>query len=375
MPQALPQSDRPNQIDQAEDLIATFFAAKGRYAERAFTLLMDVGSPREVAGFLQRLHDSDHPDREDILDRPIVRDLVGQERLQAFNRVAICDEVMLYTDGSAPGRKALLLCFGGLGGRLGLPLSVLLQWIDARRFDVVTLRDPSQSRFRLGAGSFAPDFVALIRNIHQTFAPDRYARVIALGNSMGGNPAVQYAVLAGAERAISIGAQVSSDPLRLMMRMSVPTAFDPICDCLRHLPLRGIWVYGEAMPQDLQGGEDLFRRAGGQRLVIPEFDEHNALGLFWTNGELDRMLAMLLDSNLPRSRNSHAKAKLLQDPLPKRVKRALGRALERVWLPLRRILGRARRLARRIIKGRSSPLQINSTAESSNSAENAHPDV
>lgn len=372
---AVPQSDQPYQTDQAADLIAEFFAAKGRHAERAFTLLMDLGSPREVAGFLQRLHDSDHPDREDILDRPIVRDLVGQKPLQGFNRVAICDEVMLYSDDRAPDRKALLLCFGGLGGRLGLPLSVLLQWIDAKRFDVVTFRDPSQSRFRLGAGSFAPDFVALIQNIRKTFAPDRYARVIALGNSMGGNPAAQYAVLAGAERAIAIGAQVSSDPLRLMMRMSVPTAFDPICDCLRHRPLRGIWVYGEAMPQDLEGGEDLFRRAGGQRLVIPEFDEHNALGLVWTNGELDRMLAMLLDSNLPRSRTSFAKAKRLQDPLSKRSKRAISLAFQRVWLPQRRILGRARRLARRIIKGQSTATERVPAAEIDNTSETTQPDA
>jgi hypothetical protein len=351
MTNAAPQSDASDRIDQGEALIAAFFAARGRYAEHAFNLIMDLCCPRELDRFLKRLQSSDHPNREDILSRPILRDLLGQKRLQGFNRFPICRDVMLYSDGSAPQGKALLLCFGGLGGRLGLPLSVLLQWIDAKRFDVVTLRDPSQSRFRLGAGTFAPDFGTLIRNIRDTFAPQRYARVIALGNSMGGNPAVHYAVLAGAERAISIGAQLSSDPLRLILGIAVPTAFDPLCDCLQHRPLRGIWLYGEAMQQDLQGGEDLFRRAGGQRLVIPGFDDHNALGLFWTNGELDRMLALLLDSNLPQPRSSRAKAILLRDPISKRAKRVL----ERLLLLARRVLGYPRRLARRVLKRRTGP--------------------
>ncbi|QLQ19625.1 MAG: hypothetical protein HZT43_14785 [Exiguobacterium profundum] len=128
------------------------------------------------------------------------------------------------------------MCFGGLGGRFGLPRAALLQQIDARRFDVVMLRDPKQARFAEGAGAFAATFVDLVHAIDSTFAPKRYRRVVAMGNSMGAPAAVHYAVLAGVERAVAIGAQPPGDARQLIQGRPAPPAFDPLCDCLGHRP-------------------------------------------------------------------------------------------------------------------------------------------
>lgn len=313
----------------AEDLPAQFLAARGRAAEKALMDMETVFAPQEFAAFLKRLGKSDHPMRKAVLKRRSVADILGQRVLQGFRRRIIAPDVTFYSDGAAPEGKALVICFAGLKARLGLPMPVVLQRIAASRFDVLVLRDQDRNRFRTGAGAYAADFPGLIQAIARDFHPEAYARVITFGNSMGGNPAAQYAVLAGAERAVAVGARPVDDPLRLILREPVPTAFDPLCDCLSHRPVSGLWIFGGQAPDDRAGAEELFARAGGQRLEVPKFKGHNVLLLFWERGELGRLVTLMLDSHLPCPRDSRPRPKKLRNRLRTRALRFLQRFLRR----------------------------------------------
>ena len=322
-----------------DDVFAPFFAATGRRAELVLATMTDRFSPVELLQFVHLLQEVDHPMRETILASPVFRYLMSHPGGRAFKRVAKSEDAMFYSDGAAPEGKALLLCFGGLIGRFGVPIAVILQSLDAARFDLALLRDPKRSRFRLGAGDFATCFVDLIHNVDRVFSPWRYQRVISIGNSMGGNPAVQYAQLAGAERAVAVGARVSSDPLRLLHRQPVPCAFDPVCDCMRHRPLRGLWVYAAENAEDAEGAAALFARAGGQRLALTGFAGHNVVARYWEADKVDRLLALLLDSDLPKDRDATSAIRLMPAPEP---------GTSRCSLP-RRIVSQLRRIVRRLL--------------------------
>lgn len=325
-------------------LVERFLATRGHQAERVYNDIYALFAPQEFVAFLRHVAASDHSDRDATLRRAAQHGFTPRTRPQAYWRHNHGKDVIFYSDGGDPGGKVLLLCFGGLGGRLGLPQSMLLQLLDARRFDVVTLRDPARSRFTQGAGSFASSFVGLIRAIDATFSPHRYRQVIVLGNSMGANPAVNYAVLAGVDRVIAVGAQPLSDPRLLIQGRPVPVAFDPLCNCLRHLPLRGIWLYGSDATQDCMGAERLFHLAGGQRLIVADYSGHNAIGHFWELGEFDRLIRLLIDSDLARPRDSQAPPVTLRPLLKYRLTLALRTARDRA----RHILARGKRIPHRL---------------------------
>lgn len=294
----------PDAVDVSQGpAFAPFFAAKGRRAELVLAAMIDRYSPHELRRFIKLLRQRQDPMLDDILARPVIHYLLTRPGGQSFRREAKSRDAMFYSDGSAPEGKALLLCFGGMSGRIGMPMHVILQSLDATRFDVALLRDPTRSRFRNGAGDFSATFAETVAAIATVFQPHRYQRVISIGNSMGANPAVQYAVLAGAERAVAVGARIPSDPLRLLRRFEVPCAFDPLCDCLKHRPVNGLWVYGSQNVQDVEGAEALYGILGCQGLMVPGYDGHNVIGHFWEEGALDRLLPLLLDSDLPRQRN------------------------------------------------------------------------
>lgn len=314
---------RPQFIDTPDDLPKAFFSARGRRAEKALVDMETVFSPLEMLDFAEKVRASDHPMRALVLDRPSIADLGKQREIPRFKRQSISEEVMFFSDGGKPVGKALLVCFGGLGGRLGIATCNFLQLIDAKRFDVLILRDPDRARFRYGVGDFATDFLSLVRAIDARFQPGRYRRVVSWGNSMGSAAAAQYAVLAGAERAIAIGTRPQTDGISLILREDVPGAFDPICDCLKHRPLQALWVYAQHDAEDRLGAEQLYACGGGRRLVIPYTVAHNIVGAYWQSGDLGWLFKALLDGPLPRPRDGQHPVMVLRRPLPRRIWRLL----------------------------------------------------
>lgn len=326
-PVPLPMAE-PGAPDPDDPLIAAFFAARGRGIERAMLDMRTHFTPREMALFGQRLAESDHPERAARLQQRMVAELVAAGQLQEYRRHPVCPDADFYSDGAPPAGKALLICFGGLNGRLGVPTANFLQAVEARRFDVLYLRDRDKLRFRLGLGEFAPDFMAMVQEIRRRFRPEAYDRVVTYGNSMGGVAALQVGMHLGAERAVAIGARVADDAVRLVLGRWPGPAFDPICDCLSDRPLAGLLVHAADCLPDARGAADLRARHGGRIVVVKGTGEHNLAGYFWALGELPRFLGFVLDAPLPRDRHAPGAPAVLRKRLWARVGRGLLRLLQ-----------------------------------------------
>lgn len=296
----MPDSPGP---EAPETLIAAFFAARGRRVDVAVNQMQARFAPREMAAFARLLAESNHPRRAEFLDMRFLTDLPGEDALQPFHRQSISENVSFYSDGAAPADKTLLICFAGLGGRLGVPTPNFLQHLDARRFDVLLLRDPQKSRFRFGVDDLAAHFFGLIEVIRERFRPQTYRRVVTYGNSMGGTAALRAGLFLAAERAIAVGARDSNDPVMLLLGRHPGPAFDPICDCLSERPLAGLIVYPGGCEADADGARKLRARGAGRIVVVPRLELHNVAAHFWNRGELGGYLAHLIDAPLPGPRH------------------------------------------------------------------------
>lgn len=285
-----------------DPLISQFRAAQGRRVMKAVIDLEAYFAPLEMVAFAQALAASDHPDRQIILQRSSFVTLLADTVKQPFQRRAISPEISFYSDGGPAAGKVLLICFGGMGGRLGLPIAAFLQALDARRTDVVMLRDPLQRSYRLGAGDYAADFAGLMAALRQQFPADRYARLVTFGNSMGAAPALRAGFLLDAERAIGIGTRLASDALMLILRRQAGVGFDPFCDCLRAQPYRGVLVYSEGCAVDVEAALQMERIGAGRRVVFRRMSEHNLMERFWSIGELRAFMRLLIDGPLPVDR-------------------------------------------------------------------------
>jgi hypothetical protein len=289
-----------------DPLVSIFYAAEGRRISKAVSDMEKYFSPDEMVSFGRALRASDHPARETVLKSASFTDLLGARHVQPFRRTSISRDVGFYSDGGLPGNKTLIIGFGGMGGRLGAPIANILQKIDATCSDVVVMRDPLQKIFVFGAGDFAPDFTSLIAAIRNQFQPDKYRRLVTIGNSMGATPALRAGFLLNAERAIGVGTRLSNDDLKLMLRREVGPAFDPFCDCLRHHPHRGLLVHGDACAPDVADAKHMAALGAGRRVIFTNMSEHNLIGRFWAMGELGAFLGLLLNGQLPTDRHSLA---------------------------------------------------------------------
>jgi hypothetical protein len=156
--------------------------------------------------------------------------LGGQSRLEPYKRVDLGPGATFYSTGAPPDRRSLLVAFCGRAHRLMLPLSVFLQHLPARDWDALVLRDEHAVQYSRGARGFADTFAALVDRISAIAV--EYRRCVTFGTSMGGLPAIRFALMARSERGISVGGRPPTDVLKLR-RNGVPrSAFDLLCACL-----------------------------------------------------------------------------------------------------------------------------------------------
>ena len=171
------------------------------------------------------------------------------ETPQTYQRHDLASRITLYQDpASEVAKKGLLIAFSGDARRLMLPVCVVLQLIDSRRWDVVVLRKQGSKSFLRGLGDAAGNFPELIRYIRGAVPATRYRRTVTLGTSGGGSAAIMAALLMGADRGLSIcGTVLRSRPnTRLRLRIGLGR-------CTAAVLGRERWyVYGSACALDVE---------------------------------------------------------------------------------------------------------------------------
>jgi hypothetical protein len=107
--------------------------------------------------------------------------------------------------------RTLLLAFGGMVGRIGIPpfeFFSLTEGIPVKRLFV---RDPSQAWYHRGIPGHGSTLLELAQSLKRRLARERVERLIVAGNSAGGYAALVFGTLLGADIALCFAPQTVLD--------------------------------------------------------------------------------------------------------------------------------------------------------------------
>lgn len=187
-------------------------------------------------------------------------DKSGQTSPQAYERRRLGRYVSLYKNaGEARSERTLVVCFTGAAQRMMCPLPVFMQHIDAAAHDVVLIRYPKGKGYRHGLEGVADSFEAAVEWLSRILPCQNYSRVVAVGASGGGLPAVLTSLRLGFDAALTFGAghpgdKRWSDALGYSGEVLVRRFFE---QRQKKIPL--FLVHGADMPTDRQAAEALGR--------------------------------------------------------------------------------------------------------------------
>lgn len=223
-------------------------------------------------------------------DSPVGRELWTARAIQPFRAHSMAEGAILYS-GKGRHRRSLRVAFTGRASRMMLPLAAFLQCVPARDWDVLLLADRTYQHYRFGCGSFATSFPGIVAAVQRMSG--EYARVMAMGTSMGGLPAARFGLQTG-RPAVAFGARPPSDIARLFGRRAAPPAFDPFCACLPQRARDLIFVHSAGHADDSATARRIAERAGGASLSVDGCDGHAVLGQLWGQDRLGPFLSALL---------------------------------------------------------------------------------
>ncbi|MEO6395160.1 MAG: hypothetical protein ABIO40_04550 [Devosia sp.] len=193
----------------------------------------------------------------------------GKPMPEPFIRHRINSEAAIYVGPGEPAQKTLTLAFAGAAQRLMMPIPCVLQHLDATQTDIVLFRDPRRLGFRQGIGPLGTDLYGSIEKLAGLIPMRQYRRVVTLGTSAGGLPAVITGLMIGAAAATSVGGNGPNDPRWKGLGAR------PVADHLRDLrastgaATKVVHVFSEGFERDESRAKDLFELVGGSLYPVP----------------------------------------------------------------------------------------------------------
>lgn len=266
-------------------------AAEPRRRAQVLNHIEDILTPREYLALGEALRD---PELIDLYGRRTVTKIMAGQQPESFERRRIAPHVLYFGDPAHDRtRKTLLVGFAGRLGRLMIPNVGFLQCLPAEHFDMVVINDPEQLHFRRGSQGYADSFMGLVAAIERDFPAATYGRVVSIGASMGGLPAVWYGLMAPARRSICVGGRAAWDVTRLIEGQAPPHAYDPICACCEKTHAEVVFVYAQDHSIDRVQAGHFAGLLGAQTLPIPAVRSHSPLAHLWQTGSLPHFLNQL----------------------------------------------------------------------------------
>ena len=222
-------------------------------------------------------------------------------RPQPFERSVLAPGVFRYAapaGRSELGRRTLIVAFTGAAFRLMLPIACVLQNLDASRHDLVLLFDRARTQFLKGVPGIASDLPALLRRLDELAAFGLYRRVVFVGTSAGGLPAMRAAIEIAAERGIGIAASVPADlPSRVQTHDVDPAPHVEAFARYDRGATRLACVCASGHARDRANARWYEAHAGATVVEVPGIDGHNVLQQVFEAGELAPFLAELVDGD------------------------------------------------------------------------------
>lgn len=116
-------------------------------------------------------------------------------------------------------RKNLVVLFGGVNMRIGLPVFEFRGIMSRYDFDKVFIRDLNQAWYHKGVDSQINSLSALIEQLEGLIKEGNYDKVIFIGNSMGGYAAIMLGYLMKINHVIAFSPQTFIAPLKRVLHL------------------------------------------------------------------------------------------------------------------------------------------------------------
>jgi hypothetical protein len=203
-----------------------------------------------------------------------------------------------FVPASRPDEKALLVCFCGKGGQIGMSVNYFHRWTQRVPAHTLYLRDLTRDFFYSGIAEIGPDWASLLDFIRSLASVLGVERVGVYGHSMGGFPAIRAGVELRAERAMSVSGRADHDSTPLSgdraeidgSRQRWIRMIEAIPDSRSEL----VCVYGADNKIDAADAGSLAHLPGVRLLPLPGHRLHNAGIKLAMSGELEHMLCWLV---------------------------------------------------------------------------------
>jgi len=212
-----------------------------------------------------------------------------------YRRNEISTGVNFYSAGT--GAKTLVVGFGTAKGRLAMPVFMVLEALDDRRYDLLLLSDLSNCHFDHGIDGYALTLPDLMRRVGDFAGGRGYGSIITFGTSMGGFPALRGGDLLGADRSISVGGRFPWHPVRLEKGRQRVQAFDALCDCRNPYRSPFYLLHSRNHREDQLHAEMMKKIAPASRVIVFPGEGHAVQNRIRQKGRLDAFFLEMLDLN------------------------------------------------------------------------------
>lgn len=254
--------------------------------------------------------------------------LSGKERPEPFLFRKITPATSCFFGHGIVAAKTLLICFPPRDmSQMGIPNPVLLQHVDAKRFDLLIISSPFNTGYRLGRSRFKKTLKEFSTWLNTQDWIQNYGKVRTLGFSAGGRAAITTGYLLNAEMAMSVNGRFHRKRHILKNLDQTLTIWKAVRTEKR---LRVLLSYTPDNPRDRIYARIMAFISGGTRNEITYKQErlkHLVFGHLLEHGELATYLNhSILDNSeaAPQNHTSSLPSKALTGPAA--IKNGLGKA-------------------------------------------------
>ena len=275
-------------------------------ADQTFRRIEDTLTPLELSRSLA-MFDRLTGVAADVVAKSDILKVLREAAPQRYERRILSEDVAMYAaPGGLKAAKSLIVAFCGRSHRLMTPWSLFLQSIPASAFDVLILADRSNNHFFNGIEGYAQSLYALSTRVLRDAKARDYSRLLAFGTSTGGLPALRFGLLAGADRAISVGGQMAWHIQRLRMYGGEHAlqAFDPLCACSKPRKGQLVCVFAEHSAPDVLSARHMQAVVGAVPVSLAGTDKHNVIYEIYKTGKLPQFYERLFGQRNPGRTNA-----------------------------------------------------------------------
>ena len=225
----------------------------------------------------------------------------GKPYPEHFRRHKLRQQLTLYKDGGDKHQKTLVICFSGNAQRMMMPMPVFLQHLDAKSMDVAFLKDPQRKGYQEGVDSIAPNLEQMFEELQTLLNIEEYRRVVAIGTSAGGLPAILATLKLGLNAGLSVGGSDPEDPRWRMVDGISTEAMTPLDTKKPTVTPELFLAFGADRLNDRAKAEALAAVVPARLLPISDPAEpvgHNALYSLVKQGKLSEFLHNTIDHSI-----------------------------------------------------------------------------